>query len=134
MRHNGQSRAEEASKNHEVVPVALAGEAVELLRGMMRERGASPWVFPGGSRAGHVTNPTKAWDRICKRAVIEDATPHDLRRTLGTAVASDGANAATIAAVLGHRSQSSARAYIHLSAEVAREHIERAARRISRVA
>jgi integrase len=124
----------EASKNHQVITIALPGEAAELLRRMAQERSVSPWVFPGGSRAGHVTNPTAAWQRICERAEIEQATPHDLRRTLGTMIAADGANAATIAAVLGHLSQSSAKAYIHLSSEIAREAIERAARRISRAA
>jgi integrase len=63
---------------------------------------------------------------------VLEATIHDLRRTLGTAIASDGANAATIAAVLGHSSQQSAKAYIHLSAEVARPVIERAAQRTVR--
>ena len=62
---------------------------------------------------------------------MEGAVLHDLRRTLGTTVAASGAGAAIISAVLGHMSAESAKSYVHLSAEMAREAVEQAARRIS---
>jgi integrase len=122
------------SKNGGVLTVSLVGEAVGILHGLHAARGASSWVFPSTSKAGHLTEPKKAWGRVCKRAGISGAVIHDLRRTVGTLVASDGANAATISAVLGHLSPQSARSYIHLSSEVGREFLERAARKTSRVA
>jgi integrase len=88
-------------------------------------------VFPSGSRAGHLTEPKKAWARVLKRAGIDGAWIHDLRRTIGTAVAADGGGPAIIQAVLGHMSAQSARSYLHLSAEMAREAVEKAARRSS---
>jgi integrase len=121
----------EWSKNRKVLTVALAGEAVTILRGLYDIRGASAWVFPTNSKDGHLTEPRMAWDRVLKRAGIVDAIIHDLRRTLGTAVAADGGNAAVIQVVLGHMSAQSAKSYLHLSAEVAREAIEKAARRSS---
>jgi integrase len=121
------------SKNRKTLTVALASEAVEVLRALHNTRGAAPWVFPSGSRDGHVTEPQKAWRRLLKRAGIEGAIIHDLRRTLGTTVAADGGNAAIIQSVLGHMSAQSAKSYLHLSAEVAREAIEKAARRSSDV-
>jgi integrase len=98
----------EWSKNRKVLTVALATEAVAVLRALHDIRGASPWVFPTNSKDGHLTEPKKAWRRVLKRAGIEGAIIHDLRRTLGTAVAADGGNAAIIQAVLGHMSAQSA--------------------------
>lgn len=121
----------EWSKNRRVLTVALASEAVAILRGLYGVRGGSPWVFPSSSKAGHLTEPKKAWARIAKRAGIGGAVIHDLRRTLGTAVAADGGSPAIIQAVLGHISAQSARSYLHLSAEMARGAIEKAARRSS---
>ena len=121
----------EWSKNRRVLTVALAGEAVAVLRILHDTRGGSPWVFPAGSKDGHVTEPQKAWRRALKRAGIEGAVIHDLRRTLGTAVAADSGSPAIIQAVLGHMSAQSAKSYLHLSAEVAREAIDKAARRSS---
>jgi integrase len=119
------------SKNRKTLTVALATEAVAVLRALHDTRGAAHWVFPSGSNTGHLTEPKKAWARVLKRAGIEGAIIHDLRRTLGTAVAADGGNAAIIQSVLGHMSAQSAKSYLHLSAEVAREAIEKAARRSS---
>jgi integrase len=124
----------EWSKNRKVLTVALPTEAVGILRELETTRGASQWIFPSNSKLGHLTEPKRAWARICKRAGIQSAWIHDLRRTVGTAVASDGANAAAIAVVLGHLSAQSARSYLHLSAEVGREYLERAARKTTRAA
>jgi len=119
----------EWSKNRRVITVALASEAVAILQKLDEIRGASPWVFPSRSAAGHLTEPQRAWRRVIKRAGIAGAVIHDLRRTLGTTVAAGGAGAAIISAVLGHVSMQSAKSYLHLSAEMARDAVERAARR-----
>jgi integrase len=117
------------SKNRKVLTVTLVDEAVGILRGLYAARGASPFVFPSNSKVGHLTEPKKAWRRVCDRAGIAGAVIHDLRRTVGTMVASDGGNAAVIGAVLGHLSPQSAKSYLHLSSEVGREYLERAARK-----
>jgi integrase len=119
------------SKNRRVITIALPTEAVAVLRRLCDTRGASPWVFPANSKSGHLAEPKGAWARVLKRAGVTGANIHDLRRTIGTAVAADGGNAAIIQAVLGHMSAQSAKSYLHLSAEVAREAIEKAARRSS---
>jgi len=120
------------SKNHKVITVALAGDAVDILQLLRKERGTLPWVFASRSKVGHLTEPKRAWRRICARAGIQGAVIHDLRRTVGTLVAADGAGAAVIGAVLGHISLQSAKSYIHLSAEMARDAVERVARKTSR--
>jgi integrase len=122
------------SKNRRVLTVALASEAVTILQALHATRGAAPWVFPSRSAVGHLTEPMKAWRRIVRRAGIEGAVIHDLRRTIGTAVAADGAGAPVIMAVLGHMSMQSAKSYLHLSAEAARGAVEKAAARSRRPA
>jgi integrase len=121
----------EWSKNRKVLSVALPSEAVAALRELSVVRGASDWMFPAQSVTGHIREPQKAWRRVLSRAGIEGAVLHDLRRTLGTAVAASGAGAAIISAVLGHMSSESAKSYVHLTPEMARMAVEQAARRIS---
>jgi integrase len=125
------------SKNGKLLTVVLPTEAIAILRAR-REREcrgadapATQWVFPAKSQTGHLMGPKRAWKRVCERSGIKDARIHDLRRTLATALASDGANPALIATALGHLSQASARSYVHLSAEIARSAIEKAAQRIA---
>jgi integrase len=119
------------SKNRKTITIALAADAVAILRKLHAERGASAWVFPSRSKAGHLTEPKKAWRRLMRRAGIEGAVIHDLRRTVGTMVAADGAGTAVISAVLGHLSMQSAKSYLHLSAEMARGAVEAVARRVT---
>ena len=117
------------SKNRRVLTVALPSEALTVLRRLASERSAAPWVFPAQSQAGHLVEPKRAWRRACARAGIAGAVIHDLRRTTATLVASDGANAAALAVVLGHLTPQSAKSYIHLSSETGRQYLERAAQK-----
>jgi integrase len=122
------------SKNHRTVAIALSADAVEILNKRHRERGTSPWIFPSPASAAkqkHLVEVRRAWARICASAGLAGVIVHDIRRSVGTMVASSGAGAAIIAAVLGHADQRSARAYVHLSAEMARAAIEGVARKIS---
>ena len=63
----------------------------------------------------------KAWARILKRAEITGLRIHDVRRSVGTALARTGASPHIIATGLGHRSIASAKAYVRLAGEDARQ-------------
>jgi integrase len=117
------------AKSRKVTTVALPSEAVGILQRLYAARGAAPWVFPAASQSGHLMDPQRAWRRVCQRACVANACIHDLRRSLGTALAADGAHPALIAAALGHISQASAKAYVHLSGELARAAVEQVAQR-----
>jgi integrase len=125
----------EWSKNHKTLTVALPTEAVTILRDRWQGecRGAdapvAPWVFPAKSQSGHLMGPKRAWERTRRNAGVSDARQHDLRRSLATALAAAGANPALVATALGHLSQASARSYVHLSAEMARDAVEQVAQR-----
>ena len=116
------------SKNRRELAVPLTRVAVAVLERRRRVRSGSPWVWPSKTaRQGHVVNPDKPWRKYLKLAGIrENMTLHDVRRTLGSNLAKSGAAAATISKALGHISSQSARAYVHLDVEMAKEAIEKA--------
>jgi len=116
------------SKNRREMAVPLTSIAVEVLRRRYEGRSRSPWVWPSAkAKVGHVVNPEKPWRAFLKAAEItERASLHDVRRTLGSALANSGAATATISKALGHVSPQSVRAYVHLDVEPARSAIEKA--------
>ncbi|MBK7745248.1 MAG: site-specific integrase [Betaproteobacteria bacterium] len=86
--------------------VPLVDHVVTLLK-RRKKQAVNGYVFPGEGEAGHYAEPRKAWARILKAAELDDVHIHDLRRTLGTALASTGANMAQSMRVLGHSDQRS---------------------------
>jgi integrase len=111
-----------ASKNKKATAIALVPAAVDVLTGI--DKLDDTWVFPAVSESGHIETPTKAWRRISERAALEGVRIHDIRRTLGTALAVAGASSHLIAKALGHKSLASAAAYVHLDVEAARAALE----------
>ena len=82
---------------------------------------AATFVFPGRGATGHLIEPKTAWARILKRAKIEDLHVHDLRRTMGSWLAGQGANAFVIQKALGHRSLAATQVYARLDLAPVRE-------------
>lgn len=76
------------TKNGTPQTVTLSPEAIEILTNRKLSNG-SVFVFPGAGKSGHLMEPKKGWQRILKRAGIEDLHVHDLRRTLGSWQAKD---------------------------------------------
>jgi integrase len=77
----------------------LPNSAVAILESPPR---TAELVFPGKGRNGHLAEPSKAWQRIRKRAGVPDARIHDLRRTLGSWLAVQGYGLPLIGQVLNH--------------------------------
>jgi integrase len=117
----------EWSKNKKELAIALPAKAVDILKARKIEA-SSPWVWPSDDAAsGHVAEPRKPLERLLKESGVKaKLSMHDLRRTVGSRLAMTGANAATISAALGHLSQASAKAYVHLTTEPVRAAVEKA--------
>ena len=81
--------------------VQLSAPAVELLSSLPRVAG-NPYVFPGRKRGTHLANINKNWRAVRETAGLEDVTLHDLRRTVGSWLATSGVSLAIIGQVLGH--------------------------------
>ena len=77
----------EFAKNGRAHRVPLSPQAIGILDHLRPITGQGEWVFPSPHQGkGPILNPQKAAERLWKRARIEDATLHDLRRTCGTFV------------------------------------------------
>jgi len=111
--------AEDETKNSEVNIHMLSDEAVWILKKRYDANKASikpsAYVFPGEAASGHLENPKKAFKRVKKRMGVDDIRIHDLRRTLGSYMAINGASMPIIGKALNHKSQVSTEIYARLS-------------------
>jgi integrase len=68
---------------------------------MKEQSGHAGWIFPSPSADGPVRSNTKPTAAICKASGVS-FTPHDLRRTAASHMASLGISRFTISRVLNH--------------------------------
>ncbi len=108
------------------VVVPLVEPALLILRRRLQEAVGNAWVFPGRSLAGHIAPTTRKWQCICERAGLQNCRLHDLRRTLGSWMATQGASLPVIGKSLGHRSQASTEVYARLGVSPVREALDKA--------
>ncbi len=110
------------------IPETKAGEpqvvplhpvALEILKAR-RDMVSGFFVFPGTGRSGHLEEPKSGWKRILDRAGIENLRIHDLRRTLGSWLATQGESLLLIGKTLGHKSQGSTATYSRLAVDLVR--------------
>lgn len=122
------------TKNGTPQNVALSPEAVAILRDRkgVADNGAV-FVFPSGSRSGHIEEPKKAVIRVMDRAGIpygrkseNGVTLHDLRRTLGSWQAITGASLPIIGKSLNHLSPQATQIYARLDLDPVRNSVEKA--------
>jgi integrase len=109
--------------------VALSAAAVEVLRELPRQLG-SAHVFPGRVEGQPLVNIAKSWRRIRRRAEMEDVRLHDLRRTVGSWLATSGASLPLIGKVLNHSNASTTQVYARLAEDAARVALEEHGERI----
>jgi integrase len=111
--------------------VALTPEAVEVLISRLEHRlKDNPWVFPSHGKSGHVTDLKGRWKELLKRAKIGNLTMHDLRRTLGSWQAAQGASLQIIAKSLGHKSMGATQIYSRLNLDPVRASVTAATQAI----
>lgn len=120
----------------------IPGPAFQILS-QLKSRGESEFLFPGRGKSSHIVEVKTAWAQLWKRTVeilveeaerqgrkidpdsIEKATPHDLRRTLGSWLAAQGVSLAVIGRALNHRASKATEVYARLSLDPVREALER---------
>ena len=73
-----------------------------------------------------MAEPKVAWKKVLEAAGIENLRLHDLRRTLGSWQARQGASLQVIGKSLGHRSQAATAIYSRLHIDPIRESVQSA--------
>jgi integrase len=140
------------TKNGEALTVALSAPAIAILE-TRKEASKSQFVLPGVGESGHLIEPKSAWKRILKRAAeiqkkdwlkshpgkaaadfekecetagFRDLRIHDLRRTLGSWQAAQGASLQIIGKSLGHKSLQATQVYSRLNLDPVRASVNAA--------
>lgn len=100
--------------------VPLTDAALEVLDGIPRQRG-NPWIICGAHKGKRLKGFAKAWRRIRKAAGLEDVTIHDIRRTVGSWLATAGVSLHVVGDVLGHRDPTATAIYARIAEEAPRK-------------
>lgn len=94
--------------------IPLPREAYDILMSLPRDP-ENPYVILGGSETGPLVNLQKPWQRIRKRAGIEDVRIHDLRHTYASVAIKDGIDPFTLKEIMGHKNLITTLRYAHLA-------------------
>jgi integrase len=82
--------------------VRVLGEAAMDCIEAQTTPAGSLFVFPADWGDGHFIGVVRVLDRICRKAQLEDVTPHVLRHTFASVAGDLGFSELTIAGLLGH--------------------------------
>lgn len=99
--------------------VVLNSTAMQVLR-HQRSVTVGEFVFPAaGGKPGHLSDPSKAFKRVCKSANLNDSglVIHSLRHSYASQLAQANFSLQVVQSLLGHRQISTTARYAHLSAQ-----------------
>jgi len=94
--------------------VRVLGEAAMDCIEAQPTRAGSPFVFPADWGDGHFIGVVRVLDRVCRRAQLQDVTPHVLRHTFASIAGDLSFSELTIAGLLGHSAHGITQRYVHL--------------------
>jgi integrase len=115
----------EKSKSGDVLTIPLTAVAREVLAAR-RLQAPGEWVFPSRAASGHIGDYQKQWTALLESAGLKDMRLHDLRRSLGSWAAMQGASLTIIGRALGHRSNDATHVYARLHTDPVLDAMERA--------
>jgi integrase len=120
------------TKANRVHHLPLADAAASIFAELREHRVQdNPYVFPSPTvEGGHMHDLKRPWQQLRKRAKLADCRLHDLRRTVGSWLAQDGASLHLIGAVLNHSESKTTQVYARLGDDVTRVALDRHAERV----
>jgi integrase len=104
-------RLPDSKSGAKIIPVGAA--ALEALSDIARIEG-NPYVLPG-LEGRHFVGLQKIWERIRKRAGLEDVRLHDLRHSFASVAVAGGDSLFLVGKVLGHQHASTTERYAHIA-------------------
>lgn len=102
--------------------IPLSKPAMDILMSLPRDVN-NPFIFQG-KNGSHLVNIDKPWRRIRAKADLLDVRLHDLRRTVGSWLATSGHSLHLIGKVLNHSNASTTQIYAHLSDDPIKQAME----------
>ena len=105
-------RLPDSKTGAKVIPLGAA--ALQTLSEITRVEG-NPYVLPGGRKDRHFVDLYHNWERIRKRAGLEDVRLHDLRHSFASVAVAGGSSLYLVGKVLGHEQASTTERYAHLA-------------------
>jgi len=111
----------------------LSEPAIQIIKNLPKLEG-NPYLLPGQRQGLQLVNISKPWDRVRKKAKVEDVRLHDLRRTLGSWLAQSGNSLHLIGRVLNHSNPSTTAIYARFGQDHVREALESHGKQIMGIA
>ena len=108
----GELRLPDGKTGPRLVPLSEA--AASVLSGLPRV-GDSPWVIGGSKPGRHLAQLQPAWERVRKRAGLDDVRIHDLRHSFASRALALGEGLPMIGKLLGHTQVQTTSRYAHLA-------------------
>jgi integrase len=104
------------SKNGHPRYIQLNSSAIDLLKSVPRTD-ANPYIFPAHTTGRPMPHLFFPWDRIRKRAGLQDFRLHDLRHSFASFVINSREDLYEVQKLLGHSNPRTTQRYAHLSRE-----------------
>jgi len=108
------------TKNGKPHYLPLSDAAAEILGQIPKVEG-NPYVIVGKNRGCHLVNIDKTWQRVRKKAGVEDVHIHDLRRSVGSWLAQSGNSLHLIGRVLNHSNPNTTAIYARFGQDHVRD-------------
>ena len=109
--------------------IYLSGPAIDVLSSIARIQD-NLYVLVERFERGHITRMGHQWEKIGKRADLDDLRMHDLRRSCASVAANLGESLPMIGKLLGHTQAQTTSRYAHLAADPVKDAAERMVTRI----
>jgi len=112
--------------------VLLSIKAMEILKNIPKEKD-NPFIFPGRHKDKPLVNIDDSWKRIKDEAGVSDVRIHDLRRTVGSWLASEGRSIELVGEVLGNESIEATKVYARFEKNVKQKAVEQHGRKLEEI-
>jgi integrase len=121
------------SKSGKPRTIALNGAAIALLQSIPRDQG-SEYIFPSPYSGHPFASLFYPWDRIRRRAGLDDVRLHDLRHSFASFLVNHGVSLYVVQGLLGHTQVRMTQRYAHLAPQTLLDAAETVAAVIGRSA
>ena len=96
------------------VPLNVGAVAILEAQKHVRDMG-NPYVFPGRKLGQSLKTVQQTWERVIRKAGIENIRLHDLRHTFASHAVTNGVSLLAVSKLLGHHSPTMSSRYAHLA-------------------